>query len=107
IGAFFAHDHVNNFMGVTDEGITLGYNGGTGFSTYGRGGDRSARIFEIDENDVRNYETHLVTFNDVSPIKINFYIMDLFSPVIATWIGRLIDIVCPQFIKDIVADIQK
>ena len=37
----------------------------------------------------------------------NFYIMDLFSPVIATWLGRLIDIVCPQFIKDIVAGIQK
>ena len=107
IGAFFAHDHVNNFMGVTDEGITLGYNGGSGFSTYGRGGDRSARIFEIDENDVRNYETHLVTYNDVASKPINYYIMDLFSPVIATWIGRIIDIVCPKFIKDIIANKQK
>ena len=94
-------------MGVTDEGITLGYNGGSGFSTYGRGGDRSARIFEIDEKDVRNYETHLVTFNDVSPVKMNFYIMDLFSPVIATWLGRIIDIICPQFVKDIVTAFQK
>lgn len=107
IGAFFAHDHVNNFMGVTDDGITLGYNGGSGFSTYGRGGDRSARIFEIDENDVRNYETHLVTYNDVASKPINYYIMDLFSPVIATWIGRIIDIVCPKFIKDIIANKQK
>lgn len=102
IGAFFAHDHVNNFMGVTDEGITLGYNGGSGFSTYGRGGDRSARIFEIDENDVENYETYLVTYNDVSTFKINYYIMDLFSPVLATVLGRIIDIICPQFIKDLV-----
>lgn len=102
IGAFFAHDHVNNFMGVTDEGITLGYNGGSGFSTYGRGGDRSARIFEIDEKDVENYETYLVTYNDVSDFKLDFYIMDLFSPVIATVLGRIIDIICPQFIKDLV-----
>ena len=107
IGAFFAHDHVNNFMGVTDEGITLGYNGGTGFSTYGSGGDRSARIFDIDEKDVRNYDTYLVTFNELSPVKIDFYIMDLFSPVIATWIGRIIDAVCPDFVKDIVAWAQK
>lgn len=102
IGAFFAHDHVNNFMGVTNEGITLGYNGGSGFSTYGRGGNRSARIFEIDENDVENYETYLVTYNDVSDLKIDFYIMDLFSPVIATVLGRLIDVICPQLIKDLV-----
>lgn len=102
IGAFFAHDHVNNFMGVTDEGITLGYNGGSGFSTYGRGGDRSARIFEIDENDVENYETYLVTYNDVASIKINYYILDLFSPVLATVLGKIIDIICPQFIKDLV-----
>jgi hypothetical protein len=102
IGAFFAHDHVNTFVGVTDEGIKMGYNGGSGFSTYGNGGDRSARIFEIDENDVENYDTYLVTYNDVEPISINYYIMDLFSPVIATVIGRIIDIICPQFIKDIV-----
>lgn len=102
IGAFFAHDHVNNFMGITDEGITLGYNGGSGFSTYGRGGDRSARIFEIDENDVENYETYLVTYNDVASIKINCYILDLFSPVLATVLGKIIDIICPQFIKDLV-----
>lgn len=102
IGAFFAHDHVNNFMGVTDEGITLGYNGGSGFSTYGRGGNRSARIFEIDENDVENYETYLVTYNDVASIKIDYYILDLFSPVLATVLGKIIDIICPQFIKDLV-----
>ncbi len=107
IGAFFSHDHVNNFVGVTDEGITLGYNGGSGFSTYGSAGNRSARIFEIDENDVSNYETRLVTYNDVSDLKINFYIMDLFSPLIATWLGRIIDIICPQFIKDIVTAFQK
>ncbi len=107
IGAYFSHDHVNNFTGVTDEGITLGYNGGSGFSTYGSAGNRSARIFEIDENDVANYNTYLVTYNDVSDVKINFYPLDLFSPVIATWLGKLIDIVCPQFIKNIIADKQK
>ena len=32
--------------------------------------------------------------------------MDLFSPVIATVLGRLIDLVCPQFIKDIIVNNQ-
>ena len=37
IGAWFGHDHVNTFEGVTDDGIRMGYNGGTGFRSYGNG----------------------------------------------------------------------
>ena len=34
IGAFFAHDHNNNFVGTSADGIKMGYNGGTGFRAY-------------------------------------------------------------------------
>ena len=65
IGAFFAHDHVNNFVGRTDEGLILGYNGGTGFRSYGNGGKRSVRVFELNENNVSAYTTRSVFYEDL------------------------------------------
>lgn len=65
IGAFFAHDHVNSFVGKTSDGITLGYNGGTGFNAYGNGDKRSIRVFEFDENDVADYTTRSVYYKDL------------------------------------------
>ena len=103
IGAYFGHDHVNNFVGITDEGLQMGYNGGTGFSTYGRGGDRSVRIFEIDENDPASYTTREVTYNDVSQNQIDFFIMDAFSPVLATVLGKFLVSFIPQWLRNIVA----
>lgn len=79
IGAFFAHDHVNNFVGTTKDGITLGYNGGTGFNSYGFGDKRSVRIFEIDENDVENYTTRSVFYGELTGDRFSFYITDLLS----------------------------
>lgn len=101
VGAFFGHDHVNSFYGVTDDGIKMGYNGGTGFSTYGRGGDRSVRIFEIDENDPENYETYELTFNELV-LDIPFYPLDIFSPVLATVLGKLLVSLIPGFVMDII-----
>lgn len=82
IGAFFAHDHVNNFMGKTAEGIILGYNGGTGFRAYGRGDHRSMRVFNINENDVENYETHSIYYSDVVGEKFDRYFSDFMTPAI-------------------------
>ncbi|MBQ8503812.1 MAG: metallophosphoesterase family protein [Clostridia bacterium] len=79
IGAFFGHDHINNFVGVTDEGITLGYNGGSGFAAYGSGDKRSVRIFEIDENDVENYTTRSVFYGKLTGDEFDFYPSDLLS----------------------------
>lgn len=82
IGAFFAHDHVNNFMGRTKEGIVLGYNGGTGFRAYGRGDHRSMRVFNISEDDVENYETHSIYYSDVVGEKFDRYVSDFMTPAI-------------------------
>ncbi len=57
LGAYFGHDHINTFVGKTADGIELGYNGGFGFATYGDPGERYARIFDLNENDIENY-TH-------------------------------------------------
>lgn len=81
IGAFFAHDHVNNFVGKTDEGIILGYNGGTGFRAYGNGDQRSVRVFEIDENNVQDYTTRSVYYKDLCG-SIAFYPSDIMTPAI-------------------------
>ncbi|MBR3836151.1 MAG: metallophosphoesterase [Clostridia bacterium] len=99
VGAWFGHDHVNSFYGVTDDGIMMGYNGGTGFSSYGRGGDRSVRIFEIDEKDPANYDTYEVTFNE-KVLDIPFYFLDLFSPAIVTTLGKILKFIIPGFLWD-------
>lgn len=101
VGAFFGHDHVNSFRGKTDDGIVMGYNGGTGFSSYGRGGDRSVRIFEIDENDPANYETYELTFNEMV-MDIPFYFLDAFSPVMVTVLGKLLKVLLPGFLWDLI-----
>ncbi len=103
ISAYFGHDHVNSFRGMTDDGIILGYNGGTGFSSYGRGGDRSVRIFELDENDVENYNTYELTFNQMV-MEIPFYFLDIFSPAIITPLGRIFKIILPGFVWDLILD---
>lgn len=90
IGAFFGHDHVNNFVGKTDDGIILGYNGGTGFNTYGSANKRSVRIYEFEENDVENYNTRSVYYDDILDDGCNFYIIDLFSASIVNWLLRAV-----------------
>ena len=90
IGAFFAHDHVNNFMGKTKEGIILGYNGGTGFRAYGRGDHRSMRVFNLNENDIENYETHSIYYSDVVGEKFDRYVSDFMSPAIFGDIFRFV-----------------
>lgn len=77
IGAFFGHDHVNNFVGVTEDGITLGYNGGSGFHSYGMGDKRSVRIFEFNEKDVENYTTRSVLYSELTGKSFRFAIPDL------------------------------
>ena len=103
VGAFFGHDHVNSFYGKTDDGIVMGYNGGTGFSSYGRGGDRSVRIFELDENDIENYNTYELTFNQMV-MEIPFYFLDLFSPAIVTTLGKILRFILPSFAWDLILD---
>lgn len=63
IFAFYVgHDHVNSFV-ENYQGIDLGYTQGAGFNTYGPGSQRGVRIFELTEDDVRNYSTYTVTMS--------------------------------------------
>lgn len=64
LGAYFGHDHINTFVGKTTDGIELGYNGGFGFATYGDPGERYARIFDFNENDIENYTHQTVYYTE-------------------------------------------
>lgn len=82
IGAFFAHDHVNHFIMKTDEGIVMGYNGGTGFAAYGRAAHRSMRVYEIDENDVANYTIDSVYYDEITGDNVKIVPIDIMSTAI-------------------------
>ncbi len=68
LGLFVGHDHNNSFVRRLD-GIDLGYTQGAGFNTYGPGEKRGVRIFELDENDIRNYKTYTVTAGELGVYK--------------------------------------
>ncbi len=60
---YCGHDHYDSFIGTVDE-IDLGYCPGAGYNTYGIR-QREVRVFEFDENDVKNYKTYTVSYGDV------------------------------------------
>lgn len=64
LGVFVGHDHNNSFVKNVD-GIDLGYTQGCGFNTYGPGKKRGVRIFEFNEEDIKNYKTYTVTMDEV------------------------------------------
>lgn len=76
-GIFFGHDHYNGFIGNV-RGIDLGYCPGAGYNTYGLK-NRAVRIFEFNENDIKNYNTYIVDYSDcckkseTAPIRNFFY----------------------------------
>lgn len=59
---YFGHDHYNSFAGKVD-GIDLGYCPGMGYNSYGSK-YRAFRVFEFDENDVKNYRTYSLNYKD-------------------------------------------
>lgn len=60
---YCGHDHYDSFIGTVD-GIDLGYCPGAGYNTYGIY-QREVRVFEFNENDVKNYKTYTVSYGDV------------------------------------------
>ncbi len=60
---YCGHDHYDSFIGTVDR-IDLGYCPGAGYNTYGIK-QREVRVFEFDENNVRNYKTYTVSYGDV------------------------------------------
>ena len=60
---YCGHDHYDSLVGTVD-GIDLGYCPGAGYNTYGIY-QREVRVFEFNENDVKNYKTYTVSYGDV------------------------------------------
>ena len=58
---FFGHDHQNNFIG-SYEGIDMGYGPSCGFNEYGNGLERGIRVITFNEDDVKQYESHVDTY---------------------------------------------
>ena len=64
MAAVFGHDHINDFRGVY-EGIELIYTPGVGFYSYGNGYQHGVRVMEFDVNDVENYGTRMIYYDDL------------------------------------------
>lgn len=99
MGAFFAHDHVNTFVGTNDDGITMGYNGGAGFKSYGLGDERCVRVFELNEENVEDYDTKILTYKDLTGKEISVVFSDLFTPALLTGLMKVVYFCFGWFIK--------
>ncbi|MDR0532150.1 MAG: hypothetical protein LBG83_08815, partial [Oscillospiraceae bacterium] len=64
IGMFFGHDHNNGFHGKV-RGIPLGYAPSAGYNAYGPGRRRGVRVFHLNQNDLREYSTKVITDNEL------------------------------------------
>ena len=63
IGAFFGHDHLNDFTCVVD-GITLGQCRTAGFRCFTDGARSCVRIVDIDERDLTKLETKVIHYKE-------------------------------------------
>ena len=63
-GAFFGHDHLNDFTGTVD-GIKLGQNKTSGFRAYTDGCRSCVRLITLDENDIDNWTTRVYHFKEL------------------------------------------
>lgn len=63
MGAFFGHDHLNDFCGKVD-GIVLAQCKTAGFRAYTDGCRSGVRLITVDEQDVHAFETEMYHFKD-------------------------------------------
>ncbi len=63
IGAFFGHDHMNDFTCVVD-GITMGQCKTAGFRCYTDGCRSCVRVVDLDEKDLTKLETNVIHFKE-------------------------------------------
>lgn len=87
IGAYFGHEHANTFVGKTEDGIVLGYNGGFGFASYGDGPERFARIYDFRESDVAAYQRTTLFYRQ----EVHFF------DVLRLLYARVADVFCDLF----------
>ncbi len=67
IGAFFGHDHPNDYLGVVD-GIYLGAVPAAGYYSYGW--NHGARTVTLHENDLKNFDTEILRADDILGYKV-------------------------------------
>lgn len=58
------HEHYNTYDGYYC-GVHLCYDGGLSYDGYCNAASRGGRVIELDENDIDNYNTHMVFYEDV------------------------------------------
>ena len=58
MGAFFGHDHMNDFVGYVD-GILLAQSKTAGFYPYTDGCRAGVRLITLDENNIENFTTEM------------------------------------------------
>ncbi len=65
VGLVVGHDHLNNFI-VNCEGIDLIQTPGVTYNSYYSNMFQGARVIELDESNLREYNTYLVTTNELA-----------------------------------------
>ncbi|MCC8016212.1 MAG: metallophosphoesterase [Clostridiales bacterium] len=68
IGAFFGHDHVNDFAGEY-KGIKLVASPAVGFYSYGN--HHGIRTITLDENNLTDFQSDIILYDDIADYKLN------------------------------------
>lgn len=68
LGMFFGHDHNNSFVSRY-ENVLLGYTQGCGFHVYGPRLNRGVRLFDLQAENPREFETHTLLYRDLFTAK--------------------------------------
>ncbi len=75
VGAFFGHDHINDFCGEVD-GILLGQCRAVGFDIYGDGMRQGVRLITVRANEPRKLDTRMYSYRELvgeKCLSLNFY----------------------------------
>lgn len=70
------HDHYNSFVAEKD-GMKLMYTQGCGFNVYGPGRQRGMRVITLREDDLTRFETHTVTFDELTGDRVSKPLQEL------------------------------
>lgn len=93
MGAFFGHDHMNDFAGYYD-GILLAQNKLAGFRPFTDGCNTGVRLITLDENNVEDIQSKMYYFKDfglksesLGPVERNFTDRQVIKIKAASWIA--------------------
>ena len=82
-GVYVGHDHKNSYVGKY-QGIDLGFTQSSGFSAYGNGKERGVRVFILDENNPKEYQTYTKTYRQLCDGKLQKPITDAIGKMAPT-----------------------